>query len=55
VPTEFFKLVMGKYMKYSCCHYSEKTVSLDEAEENMLSQYLERAQIKDGQDILDLG
>eukprot|EP01119_Soliformovum_irregulare_P008831 TRINITY_DN21940_c0_g1_i1.p1 TRINITY_DN21940_c0_g1~~TRINITY_DN21940_c0_g1_i1.p1 ORF type:complete len:363 (-),score=95.65 TRINITY_DN21940_c0_g1_i1:53-1072(-) len=55
VPTEFFKLIMGKYMKYSCCLYDDNTKSLDEAEENMLSTYCERAQLRDGLDIMDLG
>jgi len=55
VPTEFFKLIMGRYLKYSCCLFEDQTKTLDEAEENMLSLYCERAQLKDGMDVMDLG
>jgi len=55
VPTEFFKLVLGKNMKYSSCYFTSKTKSLDEAEDEMLSMYCEKAGIVDGMDIMDLG
>lgn len=31
VPTEFFQLIMGKYLKYSCCWFDSNTKTLDEA------------------------
>jgi cyclopropane-fatty-acyl-phospholipid synthase len=55
VPTEFFALVLGKRLKYSCCYWPEGIHSLDEAEEAMLRLSCERAQIQDGMEILELG
>lgn len=55
LPPEFFKLVMGDHLKYSCCHYDESTRSLTEAEACMLAITCERADIRDGMDILELG
>lgn len=46
---------MGKHMKYSCCYFTESTRTLDEAEENMLNLYCERAELTDGMDVMDLG
>ena len=54
VPPEFFRKVLGRKLKYSCSLF-ENQCSLDEAEEKMLDLYLERADILDGQEILDLG
>ena len=55
VPTSFYKLCLGKRLKYSCCLYPTGNESLDEAEEAMLDLYVERAQIENGQHVLDLG
>nr|AWJ64115.1 Norpseudo-ephedrine N-methyltransferase [Ephedra sinica] len=55
LPTSFFKLVLGKHLKYSSAYFSEHTRTLDEAEEAMLALYCERAKIEDGQKILDIG
>jgi cyclopropane-fatty-acyl-phospholipid synthase len=55
VPTEFFQMVLGKRMKYSCCYWLDNVTSLDEAEEAMLRLTCERARIKDGMRVLDLG
>ena len=54
VPTEFFQLVLGQHLKYSC-NLFEGTESQDEAEQAMLDLYLKRAGIEEGQKILDLG
>ena len=54
-PPEFFELVLGPRMKYSCCHWDESTANLAQAEEAMLALTCERARIADGMDILDLG
>jgi len=42
-------------MKYSCCYYPKGTESLDQAEDEMLRLTCERAGIRDGTDILELG
>ncbi len=55
VPTEFFQLVLGKRLKYSCCYWPEGVATLDQAEEAMLRLTCERARLQDGMDILDLG
>ena len=54
VPTEFFQLVLGKHLKYSCNLFDEAG-SQDGAEEAMLDLYITRAEITDNQRVLDLG
>tara|TARA_A100001388_G_scaffold267930_1_gene242552 strand:+ start:1801 stop:2853 length:1053 start_codon:yes stop_codon:yes gene_type:complete len=54
VPPEFFKQVLGENLKYSCSLFENEN-SLDDAEKSMLDLYIERAEIKNGQEILDLG
>ena len=55
VPTAFYQFCLGKRLKYSGCLYPTGRESLDEAEEHMLALYAERAQLADGQSILELG
>jgi cyclopropane-fatty-acyl-phospholipid synthase len=55
IPPEFFRLVLGKRMKYSCALWGEGVSSLDAAEEAMLDAVCKRAGLKDGQRVLDLG
>ena len=55
VPTPFYKACLGKRLKYSGCLYPTGKETLDEAEELMLALYAERAQLADGQHILELG
>ncbi|THU61150.1 hypothetical protein C4D60_Mb07t20250 [Musa balbisiana] len=55
LPTLFFKLVLGENLKYSCCYFENITSTLEDAENAMLELYSERAQLKDGQKILDVG
>ena len=55
LPPRFFELCLGKRLKYSSCYFPRGNESLDEAEEAMLTLYGERAQLADGQDILELG
>ncbi len=55
LPTEFFKLCLGKHLKYSACYWDDQTSSLDDAEEQMLKLYCKRAKILNGQKILELG
>ncbi|ARP82866.1 SAM-dependent methyltransferase [Bordetella genomosp. 8] len=55
LPTEFFQLCLGARMKYSSCYYPTGDETLDQAEEAMLRLYAERAELADGQDILELG
>lgn len=55
VPTGFFELVLGAHMKYSACLFEYEDTSLDEAEAAMLALYAVRAELVDGQQVLDLG
>jgi cyclopropane-fatty-acyl-phospholipid synthase len=55
VPPEFFEAVLGARLKYSCCFWPEGVTTLDQAEEAALARTCRRAQIADGQDILELG
>jgi cyclopropane-fatty-acyl-phospholipid synthase len=55
VPTRFFQRCLGRRLKYSGCFFQNGGESLDEAEEAMLGLYVERGQIRDGQEILELG
>lgn len=55
VPAEFYDLCLGEHKKYSSCYYNSGNESLSEAEKNMLQIYLERAELNDGQNILELG
>ncbi len=55
VPTEFFRLVLGAHRKYSSCIWPDGVTTLDEAEAAMLALTCERADLQDGQTILDLG
>lgn len=55
VPAEFFALVLGPQRKYSCCLYPIPTTTLEEAEDLALAATAQRARIKDGQHILELG
>jgi cyclopropane-fatty-acyl-phospholipid synthase len=55
LPPQFFKFCLGKRLKYSCALYNNEKNTLDEAEEAMLQLYEERAELKDGQQILELG
>ncbi len=55
VPAEFFQLVLGPRLKYSCCYWPEGVETLAAAEEAMLRLTCERAEIEDGMKLLDLG
>ncbi|MGD8243792.1 MAG: cyclopropane-fatty-acyl-phospholipid synthase family protein [Anaerolineae bacterium] len=55
VPPAFFRLVLGKWLKYSCCHWPKGVETIDEAEEAMLHLTCERARLEDGMEVLDLG
>jgi len=55
VPAAFFQCVLGPHLKYSSALFAEGCASLGEAEEAMLRLTCERAQLADGQDVLELG
>src|SRR5690606_1436111 len=55
VPARFFELCLGRRLKYSSAFYATGRETLDEAEDAMLALYGERAELADGQHILELG
>ncbi|MGE3182048.1 MAG: cyclopropane-fatty-acyl-phospholipid synthase family protein, partial [Phycisphaerae bacterium] len=55
LPTAFFAQVLGKHMKYSGCVWDENVESLDDAEEAALREISARAELSNGQRILELG
>lgn len=55
VPAAFFARALGPRLKYSSAFYGENCHSLAAAEAAMLQLTCERAQLADGQDILELG
>lgn len=55
VPSEFFGLVLGRQRKYSSALWPAGVTTLDEAEEAMLELTCARADLHDGQEILELG
>jgi cyclopropane-fatty-acyl-phospholipid synthase len=55
VATPFYQYCLGRNLKYSACLYATGRETLDQAEDAMLALYAERAQLADGQHILELG
>ncbi len=55
VPAEFFSYALGKHKKYSSCYYDSPTDTLDQAEAKMLALTCERAELRDGMQVLELG
>ena len=55
LPPDFFSYCLGKHRKYSSCLFSVGVTTLDEAEAKALAETCEHAELKDGQDVLELG
>lgn len=55
LPPEFFQTVLGPHLKYSCGYWPEGVDDLAASEEKMLDLTAERAGVRDGMRILDLG
>jgi cyclopropane-fatty-acyl-phospholipid synthase len=55
VPTEFYRLVLGRHLKYSSACWDAGAATLDDAEARMLALCADRAQLSDGQRVLELG
>jgi len=55
LPCAFFELVLGPHLKYSSGYYRQPGQTLAEGEANMLALTAERARLKDGDRILELG
>lgn len=55
VPAAFYRYVLGDHLKYSSGYWNEDTRDLTTAERDMLALTCERADLQDGQDVLELG
>jgi cyclopropane-fatty-acyl-phospholipid synthase len=55
LPPRFFERCLGAHLKYSACWWDADTSGLDDAERQMLALYGARAELADGQQILELG
>jgi cyclopropane-fatty-acyl-phospholipid synthase len=57
LPTRFFEYCLGRHLKYSCGYWLPGTAGgdLDTAEKTMLDLTCKRADLHDGQSILELG
>jgi cyclopropane-fatty-acyl-phospholipid synthase len=55
VPTRFYELCLGRHLKYSSGLWEHPETTLDESEAAMLKLTCERAELVDGQRILELG
>lgn len=55
IPAAYFLIALGKHLKYSCGYWPTGNTTLDQSEVAMLEMSCERAELKDGQAILELG
>jgi len=55
IPAEFYRLCLGPQLKYSCAYWPAGVRTLTEAEQAMLDLTAKRAQLSDGQHVLELG
>ncbi|MEM9799974.1 MAG: cyclopropane-fatty-acyl-phospholipid synthase family protein, partial [Planctomycetota bacterium] len=55
VPAAFYERALGPNLKYSSCYFETGRETLGEAEEHMLRLTCERAQLENGQSVLELG
>ncbi len=55
VPTEFYQLCLGKHLKYSSGLWNEGVTDLNTSEEDMLELTCSRAELQNGQEVLELG
>lgn len=55
LPAALFEAMLGPQRKYSCCWWPEGVETLEQAEEVALAETASRAELADGQQILELG
>ena len=55
VPTEFYQYCLGKHLKYSSGYWNAGVTDIDTSEKDMLELTCQRADLQDGQTVLELG
>ncbi|MFB9841980.1 SAM-dependent methyltransferase [Mucilaginibacter ginsenosidivorans] len=55
VPTQFYQYCLGKNLKYSSGNWKDGVTDIDTSEDDMLALTCERAELQNGQQVLELG
>jgi cyclopropane-fatty-acyl-phospholipid synthase len=55
LPTEFYQYCLGKHLKYSSGYWNNGVTDIDVSEKDMLQLTCERAELINGQEVLELG
>lgn len=55
VPTKFYQYCLGKHLKYSSGYWKDGIMDIDTSEKDMLELTCQRAELQDGQNVLELG
>jgi len=55
VPTQFYQYCLGKNLKYSSGYWKKGVTDIDTSEDDMLELTCSRAELQNGQDVLELG
>ena len=55
VPAAFYDLCLGPRKKYSSGYWPTPSTTFEQSEVHMLDKYCEKAGVKDGMSIVDLG
>lgn len=55
VPTPFYQYCLGKNLKYSSGYWKDRVADIDTSEDDMLELTCQRAELRDGQHVLELG
>lgn len=55
VPTEFYQYCLGKHLKYSSGYWRAGVTDINTSEEDMLELTCQRADLQNGQQVLELG
>src|SRR5476651_2223867 len=55
VPTQFYQYCLGKNLKYSSGYWKHGVTDIDTSEDDMLEITCQRAELQNGQDVLELG
>jgi cyclopropane-fatty-acyl-phospholipid synthase len=55
VPTEFYQYCLGPHLKYSSGYWKDGVKDIETSERDMLELTCERAQLQNGQEVLELG
>jgi cyclopropane-fatty-acyl-phospholipid synthase len=55
VPADFYTHVLGRHLKYSSGYWKDGVTNIETSERDMLELTCQRAELKDGQKVLELG